>query len=613
MDFLEKVRDRKVDLAPGGDTALSPHTAEGKRKLIAKRIERMARDLGTDPLEVGEVKTDENFAAVIVRKIGGFDPSRLQVFPVALVKRGEQWEVAPLPASFENAGAGYAVALRKRLEDLENWMLRQQVVDLESLREEASTRMRARIETSLSAKTLRGYSAKQVGDEFLAACGRHDLAAVLGFFGGLATDLPGDWAQRLKAAERAMGAGERAVRPWRLLLAPEVVKVLVHHEDDSEGGLISFACLDPLPNYKGDPRVEILHFDLSRSTEGLWQVDPSEEFLESGKTDASDLSDEEVDHDLVQDFPAVWSKAHPLAPQTTSEQARDELVKALHGGGLADLLKVSALQGDGEVALSNCRQAASVWRMLHDSGMVRYALPLGFKEVDGVAAMTLQVFSAREPERLDLKTYFFKSTESGWLWTGLSSEGVPEALRTWIEEEAKRWPDEWSKKLLDPIPVVTTFEGLQAPEEATAKACVDQWLDAARRGNVQDATATMALLAGPKSTAKAFQNLDFEMTGSRSWAGNPESIFVKRGKLLTAVGVKIRQPEGKSTSPLYAVIQTPKGVRLLAETDLFVPENRGRDYLNNQVLDQLGKAGTDAMVAELRSMLAEYKEFQTKK
>src|SRR5688572_14656666 len=79
LDFLEKVRLRKLNLEPGGDTALSAQTAAGKKKEIARRLERMAKDLGSDPLELGEIKQDENYAAVLVRKTGGFDPNRLQI------------------------------------------------------------------------------------------------------------------------------------------------------------------------------------------------------------------------------------------------------------------------------------------------------------------------------------------------------------------------------------------------------------------------------------------------------------------------------------------------------------------------------------------------------
>jgi hypothetical protein len=48
IDFLEKVRSGKLNLHPGGDTALSPQTADGKKRKIAKTIERMARDLADE-------------------------------------------------------------------------------------------------------------------------------------------------------------------------------------------------------------------------------------------------------------------------------------------------------------------------------------------------------------------------------------------------------------------------------------------------------------------------------------------------------------------------------------------------------------------------------------
>jgi len=217
IDFLEKVRQRKLDLEPGGDTALSAQTADEKKRQIARRLDRMASDLGSDPLEIGEVKLDENFAAVLIRKVGGFDPSRLQIFPVALVKRGAEWTAAPVPASFENAGAGYAIALRKRLESLENWMLREQVVDLEKLREQSAGRMRRKIEMNLPAKDLRSFNSKDVGERFLTACERKDQSTVLGLLGGLAAKLPDDWAARLNAAVAAahLAGGDPGARSSR--------------------------------------------------------------------------------------------------------------------------------------------------------------------------------------------------------------------------------------------------------------------------------------------------------------------------------------------------------------------------------------------------------------
>ncbi|MCX6867465.1 MAG: hypothetical protein NTV46_14845 [Verrucomicrobia bacterium] len=156
--FLEKVRAKTLDLEPGGDTALAPQTSAQKRREIARRLERVGRDLGRDPLEVGAVNLDDDLAAVLVRKTGGFDSSQWQVVPVALVRRGEEWLAAPVPASFENSGTGYSAIVRKRLATLEDWMLREQVLDLEKLREQSAERMRRKIAESLPLATLRGFT-----------------------------------------------------------------------------------------------------------------------------------------------------------------------------------------------------------------------------------------------------------------------------------------------------------------------------------------------------------------------------------------------------------------------------------------------------------------------
>jgi hypothetical protein len=148
VDFLEKVRAGAVNLEPGGDTALSAQTSASKRREIARRLDRMARDLGSDPLEAGAVRIDGELAAVLVRKTGSFDPGRMRVFPVALVRRGDAWAAAPVPASFENTGFGYGTTLRQRCATLQNWMLREQVFDLATLRDQSVEKMRRNIEAS---------------------------------------------------------------------------------------------------------------------------------------------------------------------------------------------------------------------------------------------------------------------------------------------------------------------------------------------------------------------------------------------------------------------------------------------------------------------------------
>ncbi len=185
VEFLEKTRAKSVNLEPGGDSALVAQTSTQKRQQIAHRLDRMARDLATGRLEVGAQQVDDDLAAVLVRKIGGFDPSEWQAFPVAMVKRGTHWLAAPVPASFENAAIGYTPSLRHRLATLEDWMLNEQARDLPCLHHQAADRLRLQIATSLPPATVRGFAAGQAAQRFLTACEQRNLPAALGLLGGL--------------------------------------------------------------------------------------------------------------------------------------------------------------------------------------------------------------------------------------------------------------------------------------------------------------------------------------------------------------------------------------------------------------------------------------------
>ena len=603
IDFLEKVRSRKLDLKPGGDTALSARTIEGKKDLIARRLERMARDLGNDRLEIAAVKEDENYAAVLVRKIGGFDPSRLQVFPVALIKRDSEWAAAPVPASFENADAGYALALRQRLEALENWMLREQVVDLEKLREQSQQRMRETIRASLTETELRGLNSEQVARRFIAACADHDLPLVLGLIGGLAATLPDDWPLRLKAADQALSAAAGA-RPWRLLTAPEIPRVLVHFEQESGGALMSIACLDPagLGPKSPAPRIELVHMEVLKGSGGLWQVNPPAAFLQEPSEDPDEEPGDSLDGDLLDLFPQKWSEAHPPKPESTAKKIYETLVKTLRDGSPQALLSLCKLDGTPQNARESSAKAAGLWWELHEPAAARHAMPLAFKADGTSAAALFQVLSAREPDRFAPQLVYFEKSAAGWLWTAEPAAPTREKFASWADSATARWAAEWKPQLmagsaLAGIPVAA------APSEKQAEKLVNQWLAATRRGDVEAAILLSARLDDASSETITLHNLGYEIIGARK--GNAAISGIYRSEIWTAVGVTLEQ-DGISTYPIYPVIQTASGPRILVESQLFAAGNRGRNFLNKTVFQRLEKSTSVEVTRDLRNLYAKF-------
>ena len=607
VHFLEKVRTKNLNLEPGADTALSPQTSENKRKEIARRLERMARDLGNDPLEVGSVKLDGELAAVIVRKIGGFDPGRLQVFPVALVKRGADWAAAPVPASFENAGIGYAATLRKRLASLEEWMLQERVVDLENLREQSTTRMRRKIEENLPTSTLRGFTSQQAGERFLAACEQRKLPEILGLLGGLAANLPDDWPARLKSADEAVAAASEVPRPWRLLVAPEVLRIPVYHDEvgDGKSAILSIACLDPAGNPPKTriPKVELIHFSLRKTTDGLWRIDPPSEFL-TGSTGQDSKTDEDLDADLLDQFPDKLATKYPTSPGKTADDARDALLKALADPKPSSWAQLIRIQGDPLDRRKVFARAAQIWWDTRSPSAMRRAVPLAFHGEGDHAAAACQFFDARNPDRLDLKFLFLEKSPTGWLWDPAPSDETREALREWTEAQAANWKDQWQDGLLVDCAKLGKIPVAAPPTDDEARNLVASWLQATRDGDLEAALRMTARLDTPESKTALLRNLGFEMTGARPDPQASSIIGVRRGEIFAAVGTRIAAGE-KPTFPLYPVIATPAGPRILLEVDLLYSGSRSRDYLNGTSLDRL-RISSPPAAEELKNLFSKH-------
>jgi len=603
--FLEKIRTRNLNLEPGTDTALSIHTSNSKRDEIARRIHRMARDLGSDPLEVGDVKTDGDFAAVLVRKIGGYDPSRLDVFPVALVKRESGWTAAPLPASFENVGIGYAKAIRERIKSLENWMLNQRASDLEKLREQSANRMRQNIEETLPTATLRGFDAAAAADAFLDACERRSQPEILGLMGGLSSQLPPDWPLRLKSAETAIAEPDAAHRPWRLLMAPEVLRVKVYQENEEDFAMVSIACLDPAgnpPDFK-QPRVELVHLELSKTKDNLWRIDPSLAFLE-GVNAETDSDGDDLDSNLLDLFQAKIELKYPVSPAPTALLARSALLAAFSQENPGSWARLMRLQGDPPDARASCSSAARIWWEIRDRMTGRRVVPLSFHETAETAAATCQFFDPRNPDKLDLRMLYFEKTPKGWLWAPTPSDATRDTLTAWTSSQMPEWQNRWQQTLLADCPVIDPFPTQGPPSEDEAHKVVTSWLRAIRDGDVNAALNLTARLKAPDSDQTLLRNLGYELTGARRSILPTVVTQIHRSEMWTGVGTKLTAGDS-TTFPFYPVISTPAGPRILLEVDLLASGNRSRDYLNKTSLNRLRKFHPDA-ADDLKNLFSEH-------
>lgn len=587
IDFLEKVRSGTINLEPGSDTAMAAQTNTRKRQEIARRLERLARDLGNDPLEIGQVRQDDDLAAVLVRKSGSFDPARLQVFPVALIRRGGVWLAAPLPASFENSGVGYSAEIRRRLDALQAWMLREQVVLREQLGNQAAVELRQRISASVSANELRSLTAAQAGDRFLKACQEGNLPEILALTGGLSQEPPENWPARLQAAETAVREPAVASRLWRLLAAREVVRVPLFQEDteDLNASTLSIACLDPTGKkpVTNKPVIEIVELKLQRDRDGLWLVSPEE----------NDTGETGPDAGLLDMFPSKLSLRYPAMAAESAVALRDTLMAAFENDSASRWISQIGLHGDPADQREACLRAAAIWWDARNPANSARPLPIDFLESENLAAVACQFFSARQPDRTDLRLLVLEKTRMGWLWNPIPGDETMARVKEWSESRRDAWMNGWRDKLLADCPEVESFAEGSAPTEKAAAGLISDWLAALAKGDIAAAIRLTARLKQPDSRSQLLRNLGYELAGVRRSKQPPELISIIPGKRLSAATTRTIS-DNQPVFPLYTIISTPSGPRILLEVDLIHTSNRRRDFLNRSALERLRKQDANA-------------------
>lgn len=590
-----------LNLEPGGDTALQANTTAGKLMTIRKGIARLEADLRDGKLEIGEVKEDEGYAAVMVRKVAGFDSSEIRVYPVAMVKRGDQWFPAPVLASFENAVSGYTLPVRERLSALEGWMMRKRVIDLDILIARSAERTREQIRESVIGENLEGDDLAGIAEAFLKACAAGDRAAILGFLGGLADPLPEDWPARLAVSRLAVGGRG----PWRLLVAPEVVRVPVLVERTNRSGMVSIACLDPSIGGSSGTlgKIRIIHIDFAKDGSGRWRMDlPS--VLMSADEDSLD-DDGGLDVDLLDRFPKRLRELDPAIRVPTARAASEGVMESLKSASLRDLLRhVDFGKGgkDGRVA---CSAAARIWWSLNEPGSLRMPLELGFKEEGDSAAAVFQLFSVNDADRFEPITLRFRNFSDGWAWCPADGLEDNQALAEWVKEGEPGWRLSWRGKLMKPGTALGQLGFGRAATDAEVNGLLADWMGALERKDIRLALSLSAWLGGEgEIPVKALRNLSYDFANFAAGEWQVQGILRSASWAVASV----RQlADGKVRNAFIPVVITGSGPRLLPEIDLFAEDNRTRNFLNESTFHRLDKFADKERVKELKELFENFR------
>jgi len=222
------------------------------------------------------------------------------------------------------------------------------------------------------------------------------------------------------------------------------------------------------------------------------------------------------------------------------------------------------------------------------------------------AAAVVQWFSPRDPNHFEPRILSFERSPSGWLWSFVPNQEFPNEIRDWLTTETKNLATHWQEILLTECSTITPTASRPSPSIEDARNWMNTWNSHCQHRDIKQALSITLRLATPESDARVLQNVGYDIVASSKDPGSRTITEVYQGKNCSAVGAKVILKNGEVTYPLYPLINTRTGSKLLAEIDLISSANNGRDFLNRAALQRLEHAGEGALVEELRSLLEKH-------
>lgn len=610
IDFLEKARDGKLKIQSDDVMVLSAHITEEKRERIEKSIERLAEQIGKGKLSVGDVKMDGDFAAVMVRQSGGDDQFHLQVFPVALVRGEKGWRAAPILASFENAVFAYTVSIRERLSGLEEWMMRQRVSEIENLMKQAGERLRGDIKSVFQQKDAKAFGLEEVFRNFQNAYQEGRQLEVLGYLGGYSEQWPDDWEARLNAIQVASNPKIRERHPWRLLASDDVLRVVVNQEVDGGEGMLSVACLDPswVGAQGADNEMQVIHFTFKKDSADRWVIGLPESLMH----DDAELFYESqgMDSDLLDLFPKFLRKEFPAHRAQGYAEVERGVIEELEIGKIGNLLGWVDFSEDSARARRSVELATKHWWSIHAPGVFRVPVKMGEKVKGDWAVSVYQWFSLSQGERFELMPFYFKKTANGWVWIpGPGAEidkTVQEEFSIWMAVEEKKWRENSSKQLMEPIVELDRLSPNQNIDETEFKKLAERWITAIEKKNIRELFSMSARLGGEGPVShKIFRNIAYQLGMAQRVDSEMTGIY--RSGNWVAAGLAHGKGKERFVS-FMLMVPTDTGLKVLSEIDLISEDNRTRKFLNKVSMDRLKPFVTEKEMEEIKGLFEEFEK-----
>lgn len=599
VQFLKKLEEQ--DIIPNEETALADGITPEKLKSIIRRLDRIGSELRGHELRVVAEKTDGDLAGVIVAQMADFDPSRIRLHAVALIKRDGEWLPAPMPASYENTGISYFPDMAGRARELERWMLAERAKRYDGIKDDLNLEIQTKISKALDKEKLKDTDPSNVVNDFMAAWKGRNYHAALGYLGGLEKPLPEDWSETVSMVAYELENQHRKGPEETPLGSNDVISTTVHTATTDKQTVVSIGSyLLNKPRNRSE-EMFIRHFILTKSPEGLWRIHLPAWLTGKGRDDPRTFS-REGDGELIRGLPLRLFNDRKREKFDDAGKLGRLYLSDLSGDDFAKLLGYIHVDNEEE-AQEALESHAKQWRIARRTPLIRIVIDT---HVVGDDACVL--YCELDPYKPELNSDIIrplrlvKTKDYGWqvhMDASPQIDEFPEEITGWIEASRKKDRAEW----LPQLGLNDRLGGIaadSAPEQEAIDEFAETWRTALESRQPHHIFKNATLFDDEDGIQLLFKYLGQELPSQSKL----EIIGTHRNGRWGAVSIRhYSNVDGeKPIDLLHPIVSTPDGPKCLPEAVLYVSDTRAREILNSVVWRRLGKRLPEDAIEELKKI-----------
>jgi len=615
LNYLNLLSKGDIDIVK--HTALSPHCGIQRRKAIRERIDLLTKSYfrDGDQFLLETKKTKGDFAAILFRSENAAAPLSTRIHALAMVKTAGIWKAAPLPGSFTNTGYGYDDKVEATVRDLEHWMAREKITRQTQSRNTAVTELKSTIAAIEKKLSLDTATPEQTARHLIEQCRDKNLFGILACMGAASDQLIDPLNVTMDLLSKGLNNTDES-NDWHLLTSRSVIAQVLRVDHTRNEVAVGF--YNPMERGKS----KILSFPIHKS-EGktFTRLSPllkvsllprNERWNHRWKHRRRDESE------LRKILPSTILKNSQPISYPSTQKLLEHLLNSLKKNDLTDSIRLLPRKGDyfgkDENQTSNLFSFGSLWKKIHQY-KTNPSDDFQILEDQSLALAPLQYAKLNRTGEYQTVNIWMVKDADGWHILGQNplDKKITDELTTSAKKLSKQFSaiekeqqEKHSRNLLDQVVTVTPPVTIDSVKDDDAKKLFTSFRNHLRTKDTEAALSCCAVIQGT-SSAQTLKTFNYALRGAADHTADDHILGVIRAGKWVGVSVRTRSKLLELDDyPLYLIIHTKKGPRVLLDIDLGHATNKGRELRNKKNWKKLENALPKESLADIKTIFAKH-------